>query len=88
MDGVSGARDVGLALLRRDTPNRAVRLVRTIVVVQGALGAVGVVLVARWLGEHPLMRELLGQVNLVWVLGLVAKVLASKWLTTVVVTDL
>jgi hypothetical protein len=27
-------------------------------------------------------------VNLVWMLGLVAKVLASKWLTTVVVTDL
>jgi hypothetical protein len=75
-------------LLRRNTPERAARLVRTIVVVQGALGALGVALVARWLGEHPLLRNLLGQINLVWVLGLVAKVLASKWLTTVVVTDL
>jgi hypothetical protein len=75
-------------LLRRDTPERAARLVRTIVVAQGALGAVGVALVAGWLGENPLLRSLLGHINLVWVLGLVAKVLASKWLTTVVVTDL
>jgi hypothetical protein len=75
-------------LLRRDTPARAARLVRTVVVVQGALAAIGVALVARWLGEHPLLRELLGHINLVWVLGLVANVMASKWLTTVVVTDL
>jgi hypothetical protein len=75
-------------LLRRDTPRRAARVVRTVVLVQGALGALGVVLIAGWLGEHPLLRALLGQVNAVWVLGLVAKVLASKWLTTVVVTDL
>jgi hypothetical protein len=31
---------------------------------------------------------LLGQIDAVWVMGLVAKVLASKWLTAVVVTDL
>jgi hypothetical protein len=75
-------------LLRRETPNRAARLVRAVVVVQGALGAVGVALVAWWLAVHPLLRALLGQINFVWVLGLVVKVLASKWLTTVVVTDL
>jgi hypothetical protein len=75
-------------LLRRDTPRRAARLVWTIVVVQGALAALGVALIVWWLGEHPLLRALLGQISPVWVLGLVAKVLASKWLTTVVVTDL
>jgi hypothetical protein len=75
-------------LLRRDTPRGAAKLVRTIAVVQGALGALGVALIACWLGEHPLLRALLGRVSPVWVLGLVAKVLASKWLTTVVVTDL
>jgi hypothetical protein len=75
-------------LLRRDTPKRATRLVRTIVVIQGALGALGVVLIARWVGEHPELRTLLGQINAVWVVGWVAKVLASKWLTAVVVTDL
>jgi hypothetical protein len=75
-------------LLRRDTPDRAAGLVQTIVVVQGAMAAVGVALLVRWLGEHPLLRTLLGQISPVWVLGLVAKVLASKWLTTVVVTDL
>ncbi|HMF19140.1 MAG TPA: hypothetical protein VKE98_18165 [Gemmataceae bacterium] len=75
-------------LLRRDTPNRAARLVRTIVVIQGALGVLGVALIVWWLGEHPLLRSLLGEISTVWVLGLAAKVLASKWLTTVVVTDL
>jgi hypothetical protein len=75
-------------LLRRNTPNRAARLVRTIVVVQGALSVLGVALIARWLGEHPLLRDLLGQINAAWVVGLAAKVLASKWLTEVVVTDL
>jgi hypothetical protein len=75
-------------LLRRDTPDRAARLVWTIVVIQGALGVLGLALVVRWLGEHPWLRDLLGRISLVWVLGLVAKVLASKWLTTVVVTDL
>ena len=48
----------------------------------------GVAPTARWLGEHPLLQTLLGQINAVWVVGLVAKVLASKWLTEVVVTDL
>jgi hypothetical protein len=75
-------------LLRRNTPDRAIPLVRTIVVIQTVLGALGVVLIARWLGEHPLLRDLLGRINAVWVVGLVAKVLASKWLTEVVVTDL
>jgi hypothetical protein len=75
-------------LLRRDTPDRAARLVRAIGLVQGSLGALGVALVAWWLGEHPLLRDLLGRVSPVWVLGLAAKVLASKWMTTVVVTDL
>ena len=75
-------------LLRRDTPGRAARLVRTIVTVQGMLVAVGVLLIARWLGEHPLLRACSGSSTPVWVLGLVAKVLASKWLTAVVVTDL
>jgi hypothetical protein len=74
-------------LLRRDTPHRATRLVRTIVLIQGALAALGVVLIARWLGEHP-VRSLLGQINAVWVVGLAAKVLASKWLTEVVMNDL
>jgi hypothetical protein len=75
-------------LLRRDTPARAARLVRAITVVQGALGALGVALIAWCLGEHPLLRTWLGRISPAWVLGLAAKVLASKWLTTVVVTDL
>jgi hypothetical protein len=75
-------------LLRRDTPGRAARLVRTIVVIQGALGALGEALIVCWLGGHPLLRDLLGQISAVWVVGLVARVLASKWLTEVVVTDL
>ena len=76
------------SLLRRDGPDRAARLVRNIVAAQGVLGALGVAMIARWLGEHPLLRDLLGQVDAVWVVGLAAKVLASKWLTEVVVTDL
>jgi hypothetical protein len=75
-------------LLRRDPPERAARLVRTIATAQGALAASGVALVAAWLGEHPLLRALLGRINAVWVVGWAAKVLASKWLTEVVVTDL
>lgn len=74
-------------LLRRDTPSRAARLVRTIVVIQGALGILGVTLLVWWVGEHPLLRDLLGRINAVWVAGLVAKVLAGKWLTEVIVTD-
>jgi hypothetical protein len=75
-------------LLRRDTPDRAARLVRAIVTAQGALAGSGVALIAAWLGEHPLLRTWLGRIDAVWVVGLVAKVLASKWLTEVVVTDL
>lgn len=74
-------------LLRRDTPERAAGLVRAIVAVQTALSAVGVVLIACWLGEHPELEALLGEVSVAWVVGLAAKVLASKWLTAVVVTD-
>jgi hypothetical protein len=75
-------------LLRRETPGRAAALVRTIGVIQGALGSLGVVLIVLWLGEHPLFRTWLGHISAVWVVGLAAKVLASKWLTEVVVTDL
>jgi hypothetical protein len=75
-------------LLRRDPPSRATRLLRIIVLAQGAVAALGLALVVRWLGEHPLLRDVLGEVSPVWVAGWVAKVLASKWLTTVVVTDL
>jgi hypothetical protein len=75
-------------LLRRDPPSRATRLLRIIVLAQGALAALGLALIVRWLGEHPVLRDLLGEVRPVWVVGWVAKVLASKWLTTVVVTDL
>jgi len=74
-------------LLRRDTPDRAAGLVRAIALVQTALAAGGVVLIALWLGEHPELERLLGQVSVAWVVGLAAKVLASKWLTAVVVTD-
>jgi hypothetical protein len=75
-------------LLRRNTSDQAVALVRTIVMIQSVLGALGVVLIVWWLGEHPLLRAWLGQINVIWVVGLAAKVLASKWLTEVVVTDL
>jgi hypothetical protein len=73
-------------LLRRDTPGRAARLVRTIVVTKGTLGGLGGALIVCWLGGHPLLRDLLGQISAVWVVGLVARVLAGKWLTEVVVT--
>jgi hypothetical protein len=75
-------------LLRRDAPGRAAHLVRAIGLAQSALGVVAIALVAFWLGENPRLRDLLGQIDAAWVLGLVAKTLASKWLTTVVVTDL
>jgi hypothetical protein len=74
-------------LLRRDPPGRAARLVRTIASAQGVLVAAGVLLLARWLGEHARLRALLGHLDHVWLAGLAAKMLASKWLTTVVVTD-
>jgi len=74
-------------LLRRNSAQRSARLVRNIVVVQVSMSALGLALVARWLGEHPLLRELLGHIKPIWVLGLAAKMLASQWLTTVVVTD-
>jgi hypothetical protein len=52
------------------------------------LAIVAVALIASWLGQNPLLQDLLGRIDPAWVLGLVAKTLASKWLTTVVVTDL
>ncbi len=75
-------------LLRRITPGQSARLVRNIGWGQGLLAAVGALMLAGWAGEHPLLRAWLGQVDSIWVLGVVAKVLASKWLTTIVVTDL
>jgi hypothetical protein len=75
-------------LLRRDSPDRAAHLVRTIAVLQGALAVLGLALLAVWLNEHPLLRDLLGHIDPVWLLGFVANMLASQWLTTVVVTDL
>jgi len=75
-------------LLRRETPDRAGKLVWTIVAIQTALAAAGLALIVVWLGEHPLLRAWLGRIDAVWAVGLAAKVLASKWLTEVVVTDL
>ncbi|MBL8794641.1 MAG: hypothetical protein JNM56_12110 [Planctomycetia bacterium] len=75
-------------LLQRNAPGQSAQLVRVIVVVQVAVSALGLVLVARWIGDHPLLQELLGHVKPIWVVGLAAKMLASQWLTTVVVTDL
>lgn len=75
-------------LLRRDNPAEAARLVRYVVILQGALGAAGLALIAIFVVEHPLLQTLFGQIDLAWMLGLLAKVLASKWLTTVVVADL
>jgi hypothetical protein len=74
-------------LLRRDPPGRAARLVRTIATIQGLLVAAGALLIVRWLGEHAQLRALLGHLSLTWMAGFAAKMLSSKWLTTVVVTD-
>jgi hypothetical protein len=75
-------------LLRRDTPDRAARLVRVIVKVQGALVALGALLIFRWVGEHPQLGALLGRIDVVWMVGFAANMLSSKWLTEVVVTDM
>jgi hypothetical protein len=75
-------------LLRRDQRGRADRLVRAIGVAEGALGVVAVALIALWLAENPLVRDLLGRIDPTWVVGMLAKTLGSKWLTTVVVVDL
>jgi hypothetical protein len=75
-------------LLRRDTSSRAAGLVRTVVAAQGVLVALGMALIIRWLVGHPQLRSLLGRIDAVWVVGLAANVLASRWLTVVVVTDL
>ncbi len=74
-------------LLRRDSPDQAARLVRSVVMGQRVLSLSGVAILATWLGEHDLLRPLIGRIDAVWVLGLAAKVLAGKWLTEVVVTD-
>jgi len=75
-------------LLRRNTPIQAARLVRTIHLFQAVLAGLGAVLLIGWVAENPLLRAWVGQVDGLWVLGLLARVLASKWLTTVVVVDL
>jgi hypothetical protein len=73
--------------LRRDTPERAARLVRTVGAVRAVVVALAAVLLAGWAGDHPLLRAWLGRVHPVWVAGVAAGMLASMWLTTVVVTD-
>lgn len=75
-------------LLRRDTPERARRIVWVIGALQGALGAAGVVLLLLFVADHPLLQTWLGKIDPVWAAGLVIKVLAGKWLMTVVVSDL
>lgn len=75
-------------LQRRESPAEAARLVHVIVLIQGTLAALGLGLIAVWLGENPLLRELLGHIDPYWVVGLVANMYASQWLTTVVVSDL
>lgn len=75
-------------LHRSNTPKQASRLVRTIAVFQGGLAALGAALLIGWVGEHPVLRAWIGQVDPIWVLSVVARTLASKWLTTVVVADL
>jgi hypothetical protein len=75
-------------LLRRESPKRAANIVQTIAVVQGALGALGLALLVVWVEGHPLLSDLLGQIDPVWIVGVVLNMLASQWLTTVVVTDL
>lgn len=74
-------------LLRRNTPEQAARLVRAIGLGQTALAVAGAVVLAGWVGEHPVLRTWVGHVSPAWVAGVAAKALASKWLTTVVVTD-
>ena len=75
-------------LRRCDTPGEAARIVRIIVWAEGMIAAVGAAMLVAWLEEHPQLADWVGRVDPVWVLGAVAKVLASKWLTAVVVTDL
>lgn len=75
-------------LLRRDTPARARRLVRAIVAAQGVLVALGAALLIAWAEGHPLLQSLIGRVDAAWLVGFASKVMASKWLTEVVVTDL
>ncbi len=70
------------------TPAEAGRLVRGVGRAQLAVAAVGAGLLAGWAGEHPLLRELIGHVSPSAVVGFAARALSSKWLTTVVVTDL
>lgn len=74
-------------LLRRNTPQMSARLVRNIGVLMGSLAAAGAILLLGWIGEHPQLQAWIGQLDPIWALGIVARVLASKWLTTVVVVD-
>jgi hypothetical protein len=75
-------------LRRSNTSEQSARLVRTIGLLQGLLTALGAVLLLDWVANHPQFAAWIGNVDPVWLLGAIARVLASKWLTTVVITDL
>jgi hypothetical protein len=75
-------------LQRSLTPTSATRLVRSVGRVQLAFVALGAGLLVRWASEYPLLQEWVGQVNWMTGVGFVAGALSSKWLTTVVVTDM
>ena len=74
-------------LVKPSTPRQALRIVKSITLVQASLGAMGATILILWLGEHPQIRAWLDDIDAVWVLGFVARILASKWLTAVVVAD-
>jgi len=75
-------------LRRCNTTEQAARLIRAISLFQGVLAVLGAALLFGWVADQPQLRVWVVDVDLAWVLGMIAKVLASKWLTTVVVTDL
>ncbi|MCE9561974.1 MAG: hypothetical protein K8U57_07960 [Planctomycetes bacterium] len=75
-------------LRRCNTSEQAARLVGAIGLFQGVLAVLGAALLIRWVGNQPQLRAWVAEVDPVWVLGMIARVLASKWLTTVVVADL
>ena len=52
------------------------------------LAVLGAALLIGWVGNQPQLRAWVADVDPVWVLGMIARVMASKWLTTVVVADL
>lgn len=74
-------------ILQRNSPEQTVRLVRTIGLVRGFVAVLGAALIVGWIVDYAPLRTWIGQIDRIWVLGAVAQVLASKWLTTVVVSD-